>query len=239
MNISRSAALAAAIGLSVSTANVAQAAFVLTIDDLSTGLPGGTPDVIVSDGVGIGSATSIGNTTVSDSGIGADGLIFFNGGVGNFTVNVVTGVSDPLLGPGQIDLNSINVTGGNGALRIKLTDTDYTGTVPAYTANYGGTTSGSVDFDFLHDSGNTEFGGTSFFDPALASGGAFSGSSSNAVNPGSPYSLTIEALISHTIGAGQISSFDAHLVPVPVPAAVWLFGSGLLGMVGIARRRRG
>ena len=26
--------------------------------------------------------------------------------------------------------------------------------------------------------------------------------------------------------------------PIPVPAAVWLFGSGLLGMVGIARRRR-
>lgn len=25
--------------------------------------------------------------------------------------------------------------------------------------------------------------------------------------------------------------------PIPVPAAVWLFGSGLLGMIGIARRR--
>jgi hypothetical protein len=26
--------------------------------------------------------------------------------------------------------------------------------------------------------------------------------------------------------------------PVPVPAAVWLFGSGLIGLVGIARRKR-
>jgi hypothetical protein len=25
---------------------------------------------------------------------------------------------------------------------------------------------------------------------------------------------------------------------VPVPAAVWLFGSGLLGLIGVARRHR-
>ena len=28
------------------------------------------------------------------------------------------------------------------------------------------------------------------------------------------------------------------LTPVPVPAAVWLFGSGLIGLLGIARRRQ-
>ncbi|MGE5241685.1 MAG: VPLPA-CTERM sorting domain-containing protein [Bacteroidota bacterium] len=27
------------------------------------------------------------------------------------------------------------------------------------------------------------------------------------------------------------------MATVPVPAAVWLFGSGLLGLVGVARRR--
>jgi len=26
--------------------------------------------------------------------------------------------------------------------------------------------------------------------------------------------------------------------PVPIPPAVWLFGSGLLGLVGIARRKK-
>ena len=33
-------------------------------------------------------------------------------------------------------------------------------------------------------------------------------------------------------------SFDLVVSQIPVPAAVWLFGSGLLGLVGVARRRR-
>jgi hypothetical protein len=30
----------------------------------------------------------------------------------------------------------------------------------------------------------------------------------------------------------------ADFSPIPVPAAVWLFGSGLLGLIGVARRRK-
>ena len=39
---------------------------------------------------------------------------------------------------------------------------------------------------------------------------------------------------------GQTPSFAGTIVPaaVPVPAAVWLFGSGLLGLVGVARRKK-
>lgn len=33
------------------------------------------------------------------------------------------------------------------------------------------------------------------------------------------------------------SSVDVSTSPVPVPAALWLFGSGLLGLVGVIRRR--
>jgi hypothetical protein len=33
-------------------------------------------------------------------------------------------------------------------------------------------------------------------------------------------------------------TFDAGLVTVPIPAAAWLFGSGLIGLVGVKRRQR-
>ncbi len=36
---------------------------------------------------------------------------------------------------------------------------------------------------------------------------------------------------------GFNANFNANMALIPVPAAVWLFGSGLLGLVGIARRK--
>ena len=39
------------------------------------------------------------------------------------------------------------------------------------------------------------------------------------------------------IPAVDVTYVGATLNPVPVPAAVWLFGSGLIGLVGVARRK--
>lgn len=40
------------------------------------------------------------------------------------------------------------------------------------------------------------------------------------------------------ISSVHLNSYTPTPAPVPVPAAVWLFGSGLLGLVGIARRKK-
>jgi len=39
-------------------------------------------------------------------------------------------------------------------------------------------------------------------------------------------------------GTGKNEVFVVDVNPVPVPAAVWLFGSGLIGLAGIARRKK-
>ena len=46
---------------------------------------------------------------------------------------------------------------------------------------------------------------------------------------GTAYSVTFENTF------GEVFSVDVRLVPVP--AAVWLFGSGLFGLIAVARRR--
>ena len=39
-------------------------------------------------------------------------------------------------------------------------------------------------------------------------------------------------------GSSIPGQFEFRNSPVPIPAAVWLFGSGLLGLVGMARRKK-
>jgi hypothetical protein len=52
---------------------------------------------------------------------------------------------------------------------------------------------------------------------------------------------TIGILITFSLTDGDsvafTSNFDVQPAPVPVPAAVWLFGSGLLGLFGVSRRK--
>ena len=54
------------------------------------------------------------------------------------------------------------------------------------------------------------------------------------------YKISIRANGDHKFHMGEFNVHVAALgtTTVPVPAAAWLFGSGLLGLTGIARRKK-
>jgi hypothetical protein len=56
------------------------------------------------------------------------------------------------------------------------------------------------------------------------------------------FTLALAGVTADTLISNVVFSFGTETgtnVAVPIPAAIWLFGSGLLGLIGIARRRQG
>jgi hypothetical protein len=104
----------------VGLASPAQAVFQLQLEafDAVTGMR--TANVVVTDDM----AGDLANPM--------PGQIVFSGVVGQFTINVTTGVSQPILPVSgnafaEMDLNNITInTNGPGILRITLADTDFT-----------------------------------------------------------------------------------------------------------------
>ena len=75
-------------------------------------------------------------------------------------------------------------------------------------------------------------------DPNVWTSFTFTGTTGPDVGGG----VTLQLGATNGPAAGTFMVYDNIIIDVtavPVPAAVWLFGSGLLGLVGVARRRKG
>jgi len=170
------------------------------------------------------------------------GAVTFVGSVGDFSLNVTSGLSKPFLTNGQplMDLNSLNATttGGQHRLTIELSDTSFQ--LGGRFGEFGGVLSSgagaSVEASAFYDTGDALWAQSTLMGRIGAFGpGAFSGTFFNAFAPSGPYSLTQIITIS-TVGASTFSGdFEVNL---PEPTTLALLGLGLVGFAATRRRRQ-
>jgi len=137
-------------------------------------------------------------------------------------------VSDIITATGSFD-DSLSGGGSSGSitgLLITVGDLTFNDSMEAY----GGA---SIELNpdntlksLLYEANEGLLGSLAYFDTYFLSftGSAFNGPKSK----GSPTELKI---------SGHWDESAVLITTVPIPAAVWLFGSGLLGLIGIARKK--
>ena len=123
--------------------------------------------------------------------------------------------------------------GGTGQFVPFVGNSAGTGSVTADIDAAGNVTFGSLDFAGT-------FGGQNFF---LAPDVLSTANTTATDLGGGNYGVIVTYISTINNPASPFNGFQANwrlegvMSTVPVPAAVWLFGSGLLGLVGVARRR--
>ena len=125
----------------------------------------------------------------------------------------------------------------SGSIGGSITDNNNNGatlTTTSGTALYTSLIDGSVFVPLLNDpfSVNAVAGGSQAFPLA---GGNFGLPGPSF--PGPAANSTIGIQLSFTLTPGDSVSFTSNFQVVPIPAAAWLFGSGLIGLIVIARRK--
>jgi len=170
------------------------------------------------------------------------GIVAFSQSLGDFSVNVTTGLSKPILTGGAplMDLNSVNVqvSGGAHTLQIGFSDTGFDIYGGRITTDYGGTLNGigaSLDYSAYYDAGNTLFGQGTLIGTGGSGPGAYSGSADGGWSPNAAYSVT--EILTLTTGGGMTVFSGDFAVNVPEPGTMALIGLALLGFAAAYRRR--
>ena len=153
------------------------------------------------------------------------GLAFLASG----TANAAT-----VFAPTDGDVNFLNSTLGGSTLLAVFDDADQgygggslTVTVPEI-VGFTGPFSGG-DYIATGTGGTLTLTGSDHFILGISTDGGSSWSADTSV--------ISQGANSYTVNFSDGSVLEVDVRVVPVPAAVWLFGSGLLGLIGIARRK--
>lgn len=179
--------------------------------------------------------------TVLDGGVGDSsplaGVVTYVGSVGvNWSLVQVTGTTKPQIGSADfpdMDLNSVVASGGAGTLTMTWADSSFGPSAGSAGATIGGATAGSVSYATYADPANALALTVPLTSQGPFNGGAFSGAAAAALTLGFPYSLTMQAGVTHATQG--ISSFAAELRVPDSGLTIGLLGSAMLGLEGIRR----
>lgn len=168
---------------------------------------------------------------------------------------------------GVIDLNGLYDAGyTNVQLNITLADSDGTGLIPGLAVWQGKEDAGNYSSRYVNGIDSTNWAewnggglcapaGTCSYFPTLAQAGLAGkvwAAADSQTSPTGTAGVTLNTILTaggnnyltFVMGGnaplsstGAAKNFQAAVSVVPVPAAVYLFGSGLIGLAGLARRK--
>jgi len=200
--------------------------------DLSTGSGSGTVVPFSFFGGGVASATTISFQAIGNGFGGPGSLVLGNMGFnwsGNngIPVSIVLDAAGFFAAGGDLYTTSETITGG----ATPATDGYLFGTARTgfYTLPIGASPMATTTWNTTTISGSPTLGDNPSGTLPLSNDTI--GGSPMSAGPFSGFSANFDITTAH------VTSFTGDPV-IPVPAAVWLFGSGLLGLVGVARRRK-
>jgi hypothetical protein len=216
--------------------------FSFAVSLLALALLVGLPSLAHADTISIGlqqAGVNGGAVTTVNSGSGSASISVLP--YGTFTAVSVDATGSPFLVEPGFNSNSLNISGGlAGVLTVFVTEQGLSSPIgvnslfSSLTSNM--ITSGwSVVESTLVSTSNALYGGTLLDSHTFTAIGT-STSTNSTPSLASPFSLTEEYVITATAGGGNTND-TINLSKVPEPSSLLMLGSGLIGLVGLRRRK--